>query len=77
MKLSWKSEGRVRLGSDQSGWVRAVVLKEASWVVLAPLGIPGYRVEELFGYDSVADAKTAAQVIVDRAIGTHPKGGAK
>lgn len=77
MRLTWKNEGRVRLGSDESGWVRAVVLKESSWTLLGPLGIPGYQIQELFGYDSVAEAKEAAQVIIDGAISPNVKGGAK
>lgn len=70
-KLKWaiarSIKGSVRLGRDRHGWVRAIVLKEARWVCIAPLGT-AMPVKEVCGHKSVNVAKKAAQVLFELSL---------
>lgn len=67
MKLKWEVQGAVRLGRDHHGWARAILLKDATWIYVAPLGMQNDSVEEVCGYNTITEAKKAAQTLVDRA----------
>jgi hypothetical protein len=75
MKLKWARRGGVYLGRDHDGWTRAIVLKDATWICVAPLGMPKYPVKEICLLDSLIEARKAAQALVDRAATPAPLAG--
>lgn len=74
MKLKWETKGAFHVGRDHNGWARAIVIKEATWTIIVPIGIPTHPLEEVCGYRSASEAKRAAQILVNRAISPAPKG---